>query len=128
MCCEFCFVGIRNCASNRRDECLFRNPKKDNGKSGGKYGGTEQPVGTSTAAEISFFQILGGFAEFETNLHRERQMEGIAEAKAEGVYKGRKPSIDVDEVKRLRDVEGLGATQIARQLGVARSTVYRVLE
>ena len=88
---------------------------------------TEQPVDTSTAAGKAFFQMLGVFAEFETNLRRERQMEGIAKAKAKGVYKGRKPSIDVDEVKRLRDEDGLGATKIARQLGIARPSVYRVL-
>lgn len=89
---------------------------------------TEQPVDTSSAAGKAFFQMLGVFAEFETNLRRERQMEGIAKAKAEGVYKGRKPSIDVDEVGRLRNEEGLGATEIARRLGIARTSVYRVLQ
>ncbi|TBX29099.1 recombinase family protein [Nioella sediminis] len=88
---------------------------------------TEQPVDTSTAAGKAFFQMLGVFAEFETNLRRERQMEGIAKAKAKGVYKGRKPSIDVEEVKRLRDEEGLGATEIAKRLGIARTSVYRAL-
>ncbi|SOC20492.1 DNA invertase Pin-like site-specific DNA recombinase [Rhodobacter sp. JA431] len=89
---------------------------------------TEQPVDTSTAAGKAFFQMLGVFAEFETNLRKERQMEGIAKAKAAGVYKGRKPSIDVTEVKRLRDQEGMGATEIAKQLGIARTSVYRVLQ
>ncbi|WP_416915640.1 MAG: recombinase family protein [Roseicyclus sp.] len=89
---------------------------------------TEQPVDTSSAAGKAFFQMLGVFAEFETNLRRERQMEGIAKAKAAGVYKGRRPSIDVDEVRRLRDAEGMGATEIARHLGIARTSVYRVLE
>lgn len=89
---------------------------------------TEQPVDTSNAAGKAFFQMLGVFAEFETNLRRERQMEGIAKAKASGVYKGRKPSIDPSEVRRLHEVEGLGATDIARKLGIARTSVYRVLE
>lgn len=89
---------------------------------------TEQPVDTSTAAGKAFFQMLGVFAEFETNLRRERQLEGIAKAKANGVYKGRKPSVDTAEVKRLRDVEGLGPTEIAKKLGVGRTSVYRVLE
>lgn len=88
---------------------------------------TEQPVDTSSAAGKAFFQMLGVFAEFETNLRRERQMEGITKAKAKGVYKGRKPSIDVEEVKRLRDHDGLGATEIARKLGIARTSVYRIL-
>jgi DNA invertase Pin-like site-specific DNA recombinase len=47
------------------------------------------------------FDMLGVFAEFETNLRRERQLEGIAKAKAEGIYKDRKPSIDVARVKGL---------------------------
>lgn len=67
---------------------------------------TEQPVDTTTAAGKAFFQMLGVFAEFETNLRKERQMEGIAKAKAAGIYKGRKPSIDVEEVKRLKNSEG----------------------
>ena len=57
--------------------------------------------------------MLGVFSEFENNLRRERQMEGINAAKARGVYKGRKPSIKADEVHRLRK-EGLGATVIAK--------------
>ncbi len=89
---------------------------------------TEQPVDTSNAAGKAFFQMLGVFAEFETNLRRERQMEGIAKAKAEGVYKGRKPTIDPAEVRRLHGEEGMGATDIARKLGIARTSVYRVLE
>jgi len=88
---------------------------------------TEQPVDTSSAAGKAFFQMLGVFAEFETNLRRERQMEGISKAKAAGVYKGRKVSINAEEIKRLRDVEGLGATQIARRLGIARTSVYRLI-
>ena len=43
---------------------------------------------TGTAAGKAFLDMLGVFAEFETNLRRERQMEGIAAAKARGVYKG----------------------------------------
>lgn len=88
---------------------------------------TEQPVNTASAAGKAFFQMLGVFAEFETNLRRERQMEGIAKAKAAGVYKGRKPSINAGEVKRLYELEGLGATAIAKKLGIARTSVYRVL-
>jgi DNA invertase Pin-like site-specific DNA recombinase len=69
--------------------------------------------------------MLGVFAEFETNLRRERQMEGIAKAKAAGVYKGRKPTIDPRRIAELKR-QGLGATEIARQLGIGRASVYRV--
>jgi hypothetical protein len=55
---------------------------------------TEQPIDTSTAAGKCFLDMLGVFAEFETNLRKERQMEGIAKAKAAGVYRGRPPSVD----------------------------------
>jgi DNA invertase Pin-like site-specific DNA recombinase len=89
---------------------------------------TEQPVDTSTAAGKAFFGMLGVFAEFETNLRRERQMEGIAKAKAAGVYKGRKQTINEDEVRRLKNNEGMGATAIAKHLGIARTSVYRVLK
>ncbi|RCS22762.1 hypothetical protein DUT91_17895 [Phyllobacterium salinisoli] len=50
---------------------------------------TEQPIDTATASGKAFLDMLGVFAESETNLRRERQMEGIAAAKARGVYKGR---------------------------------------
>ena len=88
---------------------------------------TEQPVDTGTTAGKAFLDMLGVFAEFETNLRRERQLEGIRAAKERGVYKGRKPSIDAAEVRRLRDRDGLGPTAIARRLGIGRASVYRVL-
>ena len=90
---------------------------------------TEQPIDTSTAAGKALLDMLGVFAEFETNLRRERQMEGIAAAKARGVYKGkgRTPTIDAAEVRRLRAEEKLSATAIARRLGIGRASVYRVL-
>lgn len=85
---------------------------------------TEQPIDTSTAAGKAFLDMLGVFAEFETNLRKERQLEGIAKAKAEGVYKGRKPKISQAEVDRLKS-EGLGPAAIAKQLGISRQSVYR---
>src|ERR671927_744225 len=88
---------------------------------------TEQPVDTGTAAGKAFLDMLAVFAEFETSLRRERQLEGIRAAKARGVYKGRKPSIDPAEVRRLREAEGLGPSAIARRLGIGRTSVYRVL-
>lgn len=87
---------------------------------------TEQAVDTSTSAGKCFFDMLGVFAEFETNLRRERQMEGIERAKAEGKYKGRKQSVDIQKVIELRN-SGLGATKIANELNIGRATVYRYL-
>ena len=71
--------------------------------------------------------MLGVFAEFETNLRRERQLEGIAKAKVEGVYKGRPASIDQARVREMK-AQGLGATEIAKALKIGRASVYRVLE
>ena len=83
-------------------------------------------IDTITAAGQCFLQMLGVFAEFETAIRRERQMEGIAKAKAEGVYKGRKPLINAAQVRALA-AEGLGGTDIARRLGIGRASVYRML-
>jgi DNA invertase Pin-like site-specific DNA recombinase len=88
---------------------------------------TEQQIDTATSAGKAFLDMLGVFAEFETNLRRERQKEGIARAKAKGVYKGRKPSINPAEVRRLRFEEKLGPTAIALRLGIGRASVYRLL-
>jgi DNA invertase Pin-like site-specific DNA recombinase len=88
---------------------------------------TEQPIDTSTAAGKCFLDMLGVFAEFETNLRRERQLEGIAKAKAAGVYKGRPASIDAAQVRAMK-AEGLGASEIAKALKIGRASVYRVLE
>lgn len=87
---------------------------------------TEQPVDTSTAAGKAFFDMLGVFAEFETNLRRERQAEGIANAKAKGVYKGRPAKIDNDEIRRLIE-EGERPSCIARRLKISRTTVYKAI-
>ena len=88
---------------------------------------TEQPIDTGTAAGKAFLDMLGVFAEFETNLRRERQMEGIAAAKARGAYTGRKPRIDPVVVRQLYEEQNLGPAAIARQLGIGRASVYRVL-
>lgn len=88
---------------------------------------TEQPIDTSTPAGRAFLQMLGVFAEFETAIRRERQLEGIAKAKAKGVYKGRKPTVPVDRVRKMR-AGGMGASAIAKELGIARSSVYEALK
>ena len=88
---------------------------------------TEQPIDTKTASGKCFLDMLSVFSEFETNLRRERQLEGIKNAKEKGVYKGRKQNIDVEQIKKLKE-EGYGATQIARELNIHRDSVYRLLK
>jgi DNA invertase Pin-like site-specific DNA recombinase len=87
---------------------------------------TEQPVDTGTAAGKVFLDMLGEFAEFETGLRRERQLDGIRAVKARGAHKDRKPKIDPAEVRRPQEGEGLGPSAIARRLGIGRASVHRV--
>jgi DNA invertase Pin-like site-specific DNA recombinase len=87
---------------------------------------TEQPINTSTAAGKAFLDMLGLFAEFETSIRLERQLEGIAKAKAAGVYMGRKPSLPVHKIKAMK-AAGTGPAAIAKELGISRQSVYRVL-
>ncbi len=84
-------------------------------------------VDTTTSMGKLILGILGAVAEFETDIRKERQREGIERAKAAGVYKGRIPTVDVEQVRSLRD-QGLGATDIAAKLGIARASVYRALK
>ncbi len=91
---------------------------------GAHLAATEQPVDTSTATGKAFFDMLGVFAEFETNLRRERQAEGIAAAKRRGVYRGRSGKIDMSAIQ-AKLAEGLSPTEIARDMGISRGTVYK---
>ena len=85
-------------------------------------------IDTGTATGKLMLTLLGGVAEFERSIMLERQREGIAKAKAAGKYKGRAPTAQAkaDDVHRLHD-EGVGATQIAKDLGIGRASVYRIL-
>ena len=71
---------------------------------------------------------MGGIAEFERSLMLERQREGIAKAKSEGRYKGRKPMAleKADEVKELAS-QGLSMGAIATKLGIGKGSVHRIL-
>ena len=71
--------------------------------------------------------MLSVFSEFETNLRKERQMDGIKIAKEQGKFKGRVAKIDANQIKKLKS-EGLGATAIAKQMNIDRTSVYRVLK
>ena len=68
--------------------------------------------------------MLGVFAEFETNLRRERQTEGITAAKQRGTYRGRPPRIDMEAIQH-RLARGLSPTEIPRELRISHGTVYK---
>ena len=71
-------------------------------------------------------QLMGAFAEFERNIIRRRQAEGIAKAKAQGKFKGGKRRINRDKVQQLRD-DGLSTYKIAEEMGISRMSVHRIL-
>ena len=75
-------------------------------------------------------QILGAVAQFERAMILERQREGIAIAKQAGKYKGRKPSLSAEQIEQAKAMvaEGKNKSEIARLLGVSRTTLYAVLK
>jgi DNA invertase Pin-like site-specific DNA recombinase len=85
-------------------------------------------VDTSTPTGKLMLNVLGGVAQFEREMMLERQREGIAKAKDEGKYKGRKPTAKAksEEIKALA-AQGLSMGQIAARLGVGKGSVHRVL-
>lgn len=89
----------------------------------------EQSIDTSTPEGRLFFNMLGAIGEFETELRKARQREGIDAALAKGPdspFKGRPATIEADRITALK-AEGLTPTKIAKELGIARSSVYRYL-
>ena len=83
--------------------------------------------GSDALAKLQL-QMMGAFAEFERNIIKKRQFEGISKAKAEGVYvnHGRTRTIDRYQVHQLRD-EGLSTYKIAEKMGISRMSVHRIL-
>lgn len=71
-------------------------------------------------------QMLGAFAQFERTMIRKRQAEGIAKAKAKGVYSQRKRSVNPEKVKKLFE-DGMSKAAIAKHLNISRMSVYRSL-
>ena len=73
--------------------------------------------------------LLGSVAEFERAIIRERQAEGIAKAKARGVYKGRAKVLNEEQIIQAREwvSEGIPKAEVARRLGIGRTTLYKYL-
>lgn len=82
-------------------------------------------AGVSDPFKELMFQMLGAFAQFERSIIRERQREGIERAKRKGIYRGGKKAIDREKVMGML-AKGMGATEIARELGIGRMSVYRI--
>ena len=88
------------------------------------------PAGETSAITKLLMSMMGAVAEFERSLIRERQREGIALAKKNGVYKGRARLISDDQIEQVkRKIEaGVPLATAARQVGISRATVYRYLK
>ncbi len=86
--------------------------------------------GDDSAMSTLLLSIMGAFAEFERSLIRERQLEGIALAKKRGAYRGRKKCLNDEEVEKLKSrvVTGESKSDIARDFGISRETLYQYLK
>jgi DNA invertase Pin-like site-specific DNA recombinase len=97
---------------------------------GVSLGVLDQGIDTTTSEGRLLFHMLGAFAQFETELRRERQLEGIRKAKQKGIRFGRPKALTAAEAKAMRSMrseETASIGQIARRFAVSRSTVYRAL-
>jgi DNA invertase Pin-like site-specific DNA recombinase len=90
---------------------------------------TFTPAGSSNMGNL-LLNVMGAFAEFERALSKERQREGIEQAKLRGAYKGRKPVLDAAQVAELRAkaAAGVPKTVLAKDFGIGRATVYTYLQ
>ena len=121
---ELVCVRVDRIARSSYDlQCIVKELKEK----GVDISATDQPISTKDATSKCFLDMLGVFAELENSIRAERQASGVQRAKALGKYKGGKSKIDVEQVKKLKE-EGLGATAIARQMGIHRDSVYRLLK
>ena len=89
----------------------------------------DQNIDTRTSTGKAFLGMLATFAEFETNIRKERQLEGIAKAKKLGKFKGRKPTAQAKKPEMLKLLEtGMSKPKIAEELNVSVASVYNVLK
>ena len=90
----------------------------------------DQQLDTSTSAGHLMFNMLGAIAQFETEIRAERQAEGIQKAISKGVKFGRKALLDEDEIKRLKEKRGQGATikELMNEFGIGKVFVYNYLK
>ncbi|CVB06013.1 DNA-invertase hin [Serratia marcescens] len=92
-------------------------------KEGLTFSGDDSPI-----AQL-LLSVMGAFAEFERSLIKERQREGIELAKKRGAYRGRKKSLDTQEIENIKRLvaEGKNKSHLAKQFGISRETLYRYI-
>ena len=86
-------------------------------------------TGEDSATANLMLTLLGAFAQFERDLIKERQREGIALAKKRGVYRGRKRALSPERAQELRARAAAGEkkARLAREFGISRETLYQYL-
>ena len=119
---EFVVTRIDRCSRSVLDLQLIVKQLDEKGVS---LAATEQSINTKTPEGKCFLNMLSVFSEFETNIRKERQMDGIKVNRHK--FKGKQVTIDIKRIKALKD-EGLGATAIAKDMGIDRTSVYRLLK
>ena len=119
---EAVVTRIDRCSRSVLDLQLIVKELEDKGVT---FSATEQSINTKTPEGKCFLNMLSVFSEFETNLRRERQMDGIKANKDK--FKGRGQTIDAERIKTLKN-EGWGATKIAKEMNIDRTSVYRLLK
>jgi len=114
-------------ARNVGDLCQIVNTLEEKGAS---LEILDQNIDTATATGKAFLQMLGVFAEFETNLRKERQLAGIKAAKAKGKHLGRKASLTDDQKQKIKQLskEGMNPTELSKRYEVSRATIYNALK
>ena len=119
---EFIVTRIDRCSRSVLDLQLI--VKELEGK-GVTFAATEQSIDTKTPEGKCFLNMLSVFSEFETSIRKERQMSGIKANLHK--FKGRGQTIDIERIKTLKS-EGKGATEIAKEMNIDRTSVYRLLK
>ena len=89
----------------------------------------DQDIDTSTSTGKLLFNMLASIAEFETEIRKERQMEGIAKAKEKGIQFGRKPKLTSQQILSLKQdrEKGIKIAELMDRYTLSKATVYRLL-
>ena len=119
---EFVVTRIDRCSRSVLELQLIVKQLDEKGVS---LAATEQSINTKTPEGKCFLNMLSVFSEFETSIRRERQMSGIKANLHK--FKGRGQTIDIEKIQALKE-EGKGATAIAKEMGIDRTSVYRLLK
>lgn len=90
----------------------------------------DQNIDTSDATGRLLFNMLGAIGQFETEIRKERQMDGIAQAKKQGVYFGRAQALSPDQITELlqKRQSGLKIRELMQHFNLSKATIYRYLQ